>query len=273
MDSRFGLILFSTDPAFIGKAVVAGVDAIIVDWENVAKGKRQAIADTQINYDTLDDLKRVRASTDSQVICRVNNCGPATEREVEEAIEGGADEILLPMVQTIGEVEKVIDQVKGRCGVGILVETGPAVELAQELGSLPLSRAYVGLNDLAIDRGVPNIFMVLVDGTVECVRKAFRVPFGFGGLTLPDRGYPIPCRLLIGELARLRCNFSFLRRSFHQDIKGCNMAVEIPRIREALQEAFRRTPYEVTRDRRQLEEAVLAYHDGLTPATAVSIDG
>src|SRR5205823_7797724 len=114
---------------------------------------------------------------------------------------------------------------------------------------LPLSRVYVGLNDLAIDRGAPSIFTAVADGTVERLRGHFRAPFGFGGLTLPDRGSPIPCRLLIAEMARLDCAFSFLRRSFIRDTAGHKMQPMVSRIRTALLEASARTPAEVERDR------------------------
>jgi len=273
MDREFKLILFSTDPSLIARAVAAGVDSIIVDWENIGKGTRQVFADTQINHDTLDDLKRVRKSTEAQVICRVNQWGSWTRKEIEDAIEAGANEILLPMVQTMEEVERVLDQANDRCGVGILVETRAAIALAQDLGSLPLTQVYVGLNDLSIERGTPNIFTPLVDGTVETVRRFFPMPFGFGGLTLPELGKPIPCRLLISEFARMDCQFSFLRRSFHRDIQGRDLVIEIPRIREALQKAFRRTPEEVVRDRRELEKAVRTWANPWMPIREVSTNG
>ena len=273
MDREFKLILFSTDPSFIARAVAAGVDSIIVDWENRGKSTRQAFADTQINHDTLDDLKRVRKSTEAHVICRVNQWGPWTRLEIEDVIEAGANEILLPMVQTVEEVEGVLKQVNGRCGVGILVETRAAIDLAQNLGSLPLSLVYVGLNDLSIGRGTPNIFTPLVDGMLETVRRFFPMPFGFGCLTLPELGTPIPCRLLIGEFARMDCQFSFLRRSFHRDIQGRDMATEIPRIHEALRKAFQRTPEEVEQDRRELEEAVRTWTNSWMPIREVSING
>jgi len=60
MLKRFTLTLFSTRPAFIRQAVAAGIDAVLVDWEYRGKERRQASADTQINHDTLDDLRRVR---------------------------------------------------------------------------------------------------------------------------------------------------------------------------------------------------------------------
>jgi hypothetical protein len=115
---------------------------------------------------------------------------------------------------------------------------------------------YVGLNDLAIDRGTCNLFQAVVDGTVERVRRAIAVPFGFGGLTLPERGEPISCRLLMGEMTRLDCHFSFLRRSFRRDSKGRPLADVVARIRAGLEASRQRTDSQVACDREALRHAV-----------------
>lgn len=78
MSSAFELLLFSTDPVFIQKAVAGGVAGIVVDWEVAGKAKHQWGFDTEINADTLKDLQRVRAATDARVICRVNAYHPGT---------------------------------------------------------------------------------------------------------------------------------------------------------------------------------------------------
>jgi hypothetical protein len=259
MTQSFALTLFSVDPVFIRSAVDAGVGEIIIDCEFRDKHRRQADADTEINHDTIEDLRRVRACTRARVLCRINSFSADTAREIEEAIEAGADEILLPMARTSAEIERAIALAGGRCGLGIVLETVDAVACAAELGKLPLSRVYVGLNDLAIDRRARNIFTAVRDGTVEEVRRHFHVPFGFAGMTLPEMGCPIPCRLLIAELARLECDFSFLRRSFRRDIQGRDMAVEIPRIHESIRLAGRRSAAEIARDRSHLEEAIDAW--------------
>jgi hypothetical protein len=259
MSERFQLLLFSTDPRFIQGAVAAGVDGVIVDWENIGKERRQLGADTQINYDTVEDLRRVRACTEALVLCRINACGPKTAIEVEAALDAGVDELLLPMVTSLAQVETLLGLVAGRCAAGILVETVQAVELAEDLARLPLSRVYMGLNDLAIQRGAPNIFSAVADGTVGRVRRACTVPFGFAGLTLPERGFPIPCRLLIAEMARLECDFSFLRRSFISDIQGRELAAEVPRIRAALKAARTRTAADAAQDREDLLRAIAAW--------------
>jgi hypothetical protein len=252
--------LFAVDPAFIERAVAAGINGIIVDCEHIGKVDRQAGADTEINYHTVADVRRVRACTNAHVICRINRHGPTTADEIEQVIAAGADEILLPMVQTPLEVELVLDQVRGRCNVGILVETIPALAVVAELARLPLSRVYLGLNDLGIARQTPNIFTAVADGTLEYVRQHFRVPFGFGGVTLPERGYPIPCRLLMGELARLRCKFSFLRRSFWADTHGRDLRVEVPRMRAALTAAFERPVSVAAYERAALYAAINDWH-------------
>jgi citrate lyase beta subunit len=110
--------------------VQSGITGLIVDWERAGKERRQAFADTQIGQDTLEDLVRVRACTEALVICRINSYGSTTEAEVQQAIAAGADEILLPMARAPAEVEAVLDQARGRCGVGILIETVAAVEAA-----------------------------------------------------------------------------------------------------------------------------------------------
>src|SRR5262245_17722112 len=238
----FSLLLFSTHPKAIRDAIASGVSAIIVDLETLGKHERQGGADTEINHHTIDDLRRVRRATPAPVICRINQFNLATAREIEEVIGAGADELLLPMVRKVEQVKDVIEMVNGRAKVGSLIETSDAVDAVETLAQLPLSRIYIGLNDLAIERDSPNIFTALVDGTLEGLRRAIGLPFGFGGLTLPDCGSPIPCRLLIAEMVRLQCHFSFLRRSFHRDIRNRDIRIETGRLLAAIERAKYRTP-------------------------------
>lgn len=238
--TAFQLFLFATDKTLVVPAIAAGVNGIVIDWESKGKHRRQEGADTQIGTDTPEDLQHVRSLTDAPIICRINpNIDLAEcEQEINLAIDHGADEILLPMVRTAAQVESVLDVVQGRCHVGILIETMAAVNLAAALGGLPLKRVYVGLNDLAIDRRKRNIFSAIADGTVDAVREHIPMPFGYAGLTLPDKGFPIPAHYLYNEMARLDCSFTFLRRSFLRDTQGKDLDQAVPAMRAALEEAF-----------------------------------
>jgi hypothetical protein len=255
----FSLLLFSVDPVVIRESVRAGVDGIVVDWERAGKRDRQNRADTEVNLHTVDDLRLVRKATDALVVCRVNAPHAGSPGEVERAIAAGADELLVPMIRRVGDAERMLDLANGRCRVGILIETEDAVRLAGQLGALPLARVYVGLNDLAIDRGAPTIFDAVVDGTVADVRRACPMPFGFGGLTRLDAGRPVPCRLLVAEMARLDTQFSFLRRSYYRDMRGRDPAVEIPRLLSAMAAARLRSAAESVRDQRDFAASVEAW--------------
>ena len=113
--TAFELLLFSTDPETVFRYTEAGVDGFIVDWESKGKEKRQSGADTEINHDTPEDLRRVRASTASRVLCRLNQPGPWTRDEIDEAVASGVDEILLPMVRSPEEVrQRLLPRAQGR---------------------------------------------------------------------------------------------------------------------------------------------------------------
>jgi hypothetical protein len=224
------LFLFSIDPIWGRDVVAAGAAGIIVDWERRGKARRQAGEGTQINYDTLDDLVAMRAATPGRLLCRINGYGSWTAGEVEDAVAAGADEILLPMVRSTEHVDRTLDAVAGRCGLGILIETQDAVDGAAELARRPLTRVYVGLNDLRIDRRSTELFRPLVDGTVDAVRAVVDGPFGVAGMTLPGGGFPVSSDLLAAELVRTGADFTFLRRAFTADMAGRDPFVEVPRL-------------------------------------------
>jgi hypothetical protein len=264
------LLVFTADPVRAAAVVGAGAAGVILDWERRGKARRQQGQDTQINEDTAADLTAVRSAVPhtapGRVLCRVNGAGPWTVQEVQLAVELGADEVLLPMVRTPADVDLALDAVAGRCGLGVLVETQAAVDCVDVLARRPLARVYLGLNDLRIDRGGGDaLFAPLVDGTADRVRRAVDVPFGVAGLTLPDRGRPVPSRLLAGELARLGADFTFLRRSFWADTAGQDLRTAVPSIVESSVAARLRSPAQVQADRAELRSAVELPRLGMAP--------
>jgi hypothetical protein len=251
------LLLFTISPALAERSLAGGVGGIVVDWERIGKAERQLGADTLVSLDTSADLQRMRAAIAARLICRLDRVGPWTAEQVELAVRLGADEVLLPMVRQPDEVEHVLGLADGRCGVGILIETVDALARPRRLARLPVSRIYVGLNDLAIERHSPSIFTALADGTVESLRRSCPdVPFGFGGMTVPESGYPIPANLLLGELVRLGADFTVLRRSFWQDVSDRDPASAVASIHAAAAMARKRSLPAVSRDRAALVAAI-----------------
>jgi hypothetical protein len=123
---------------------------------------------------------------------------------------------------------------------------------------LPITRVHIGLNDLAEGLGHGHPFLALIDGTVEHILSFFEQPSGFGGLTLPSRGSPYPCRLLMGELLRLRCSFSLLRRSFLHDTTPAQTSGAVARIRSALEAAAHRDHARIEQEAEDFADLVRA---------------
>lgn len=263
---HFELYLFATDSEIIRSATAAGMDGFVLDWETKGKEQRQRGYDTQINQQTLADLQRVRKITPARIICRINGLHEDSREEVERALGGGADEILLPMVRQLRQVEEVLGLIRGRTDMSILIETQDGVNCAAELNKFPLKHIYIGLNDLAIDRGLQNIFVSIIDGTIARVRKNVTRSFGIAGLTLPNKGFPIPCRLLFNEMASLNCDFTFLRRSFLRDVPVDQFGPALTAIHDAMDAAYTFPEDQKESLHRELVEAVEAWNGKTLPA-------
>lgn len=256
-------VAFETEPSAVAAAQQAGVRDFMVDWECRGKEARQSGYDTEINRKTLEDLSRVVSHAGAVTWCRINGPGFMVREEVDRAVEAGASIVLLPMVKTPSDVESFLECVAGRCRAGILMETPEAFREVAEIARFPLDAVYVGLNDLMIGLGNGTIFHALADGLVDEVRFQFDVPlFGFGGLTVLDGGYPLPCRMFLQEMSRLKCNMTFLRRSYRRDIVGRDARAEAENCRLYWEALSRRSPEEVHRDHQEFLRVARAIEQG-----------
>ena len=254
-------ILFSARPDLVeslANGSPEGAHAVVVDWERRGKEERQQQAirtigsDTQITSDTIDDLQTVTRLSRVPVWCRLNAFFHDTRREVEDAVEAGVSEVLIPMVREPDQAERVLEMVDGRAGVGILIETRDSAARPTDFADLPLSRVYVGLMDLALERSEASIFNPFVDGTLELIREALPQQLGVGGLTVPGRGHPVPSHLLAGEILRLGYDFSFMRRSFIRDA-GEDPVAGLASLQAMLADLASRNRDDVEADRAEFE--------------------
>lgn len=248
------LFLFENDAPQAARALEQGIRHFLVDWESVDKAERQKGFDTEIRPGTLADLRALSAVPGASPWCRINRHGPGIAAEVDAAVAAGAAGIFLPMVTAPAEVEAFLRRVDGRCETGILIETLEAYAMARELAELPLNRVYFGLNDFAISRGGGSIFRAVLDGSVERMRETFAArSFGFGGMTAVEAGHPLSARLLLEEMARLDCQYTFLRRSYRRDTRERDPAAVLAGIRAAWRRCRARDAETVRHDRQTLE--------------------
>ena len=101
------LFVFYTRISDTVKHLKDGADGVVIDWEAKEKCARQTLYDTQINMHSLRDLSDIRASTTKTILCRVNQVSELDDWEIEESISHGADELLLPMVQSAKELSLI----------------------------------------------------------------------------------------------------------------------------------------------------------------------
>jgi hypothetical protein len=248
------LLLFENDYEPAKVAIRYGVSTFLLDWEVMDKETRQLGFDTEIRPGTLADLERLVSIPGATLWCRLNRYGLHTKEEVDVAVAAGAHGLFLPMVSAVDEVARFLAAVNGRARTGILVETASAFQEADKLAKLPVDCVYFGLNDFAISRGGGSIFDAVLDGSVLAMRTAFVDKyFGFGGMTAMDAGNPVPARLLLAEMARLNCSFTFLRRSFRKDIRTRDPGSVVAGIRSGWTECRARNLAAILRDRQELE--------------------
>lgn len=218
------MMYITRDPAVARIAEENGVDRIWVDLEYIGKAKRQGGMDTVQSHHTIEDIKVIRgAIRRAELLVRVNPIHEATEdygdsrAEIEAAIAAGADRLMLPYFKTAAEVETFLHIINGRVKNVLLLETPEAVATIDEILRLPgIDEIHIGLNDLSLGYGMPFMFQLLADGTVERLCLKFHeagIPYGFGGIAALGKGL-LPAERIIREHYRLGSTRVILSRSF-----------------------------------------------------------
>jgi len=202
----------------------AGVDRIFVDMEYIGKELRQGGLDTVQSHHTVEDIKALRKILDkSKLLVRCNPIHGATKdylssaREIDEICKAGADMIMLPYFKTVREAKLFVDLVAGRAKTCLLLETGEAEEILDDLLEIKgIDEIFIGLNDLHLCKGMDFMFQLLADGTVEKITRKIRakgISYGFGGVSRVGTGM-LPAECILGEHYRLGSGSVILSRAF-----------------------------------------------------------
>lgn len=261
-------LMFITNNIDIAKYVCdSGVDRIFIDLEWMGKQERQGHRDTWISRHAFEDIKPLKQVIgEKKLLVRLNPLYIGTEQEVNDAIDNGADILMLPMFRTLDELKSFLMIVDARVPVIPLVETPEALNALASICQLPgVSEIYLGLNDLHL--AVNSQFMFeplsngLLENAVEIINES-HLPWGFGGIARVGEG-ELPAELIVAEHERLGSTAVILSRTFHRQataldelLKLMDFKSEIQQIRQVEAEAALRTKEQRARDKVRLDEII-----------------
>lgn len=262
------IYLFITDdPATAAYVDACGVERVFIDLETLGKQERQGRFDTVISRHDERNIGPVKRSVRrAEVMVRLNPPHPGSEREIDAAIDAGADSLMLPMFRTANEVRTFCRLVRGRLPVIPLVETADALRNLRDVVAVDgVTEIHVGLNDLHRDLGLKFLFEPLAAGLVEAATEHCRrrdMPFGVGGISRVGHG-EIPGELVLAEHCRIGSSRAILSRAFHQRAASLaelrdkiDLPAEFAKLRAAERRLLGRTPSEIQHDRNRFRQAV-----------------
>lgn len=218
------LMYITNNPVTAQIAQEAGVDRIWIDMEYIGKDKRQGGMDTVKNHHTIEDIKKLRPIvTNAELMVRVNPLHTATadycssEDEIDQAIEAGADVIMLPMFRNAYDVKKFVSYVDGRAKVQLLVETAEAVANIDSILEVPeIDEVHIGLNDLHLAYHMDFMFELICGDIVKDLCEKIKdkgIKYGFGGIARVGYGM-LPAEYIIAEHYHLGSSAAILSRGF-----------------------------------------------------------
>lgn len=254
--SIFNFLFITNNPEIAVFTLKQGADRIFVDLEILGKVERQGHLNTVISRHSPRDISLLRPLLPyGALLVRLNPVNPNTQNEVDDAIQRGADVLMLPMFRGVEEVRTFCKAVNSRAKVCLLVETVGAMEsLAECVGVSGVDEVHIGLNDLHLELGCRFMFEPLVSGHVERMTAILRgagIPFGIGGLARVGEGM-LSAEMLMSEHARLGSTCAILSRTFHRQAASVeeiqaemNFADEVQRLRMAYEASCRSTAEEL----------------------------
>lgn len=254
------LIQITDDLAFARRCDALDGMRVFVDLERTGKAQRQAGRNTFISTHEMADVAKVKSQLRrSPLMVRVNPLHEATGAEVQQALDGGADLLMLPMFAGTDELRRFVDLVDGRAQVVALLETAGALSCAADWIGMPgLAEVYVGLNDLHLSLGRRFMFEPLAEGVVDTVATLARrhgTGFGFGGIARLDEGL-LPGRDVLAEHVRLGSQSVILSRTFHRSEGQHRFEDEVAALRATEAELRLRTAQQAEGDRERIALAI-----------------
>lgn len=219
----FTLSLMTSDLGAAAAADAAGVDRIGIDLEIRGKEQRQRSRPSWMGGHSLVDLMAVgKVLQRAQLFVRVHPFALGGRDELDQAIDAGAQVVMLPMFHRAAQALEFVRYVGSRAKPVLLLET---VSAADDLPALLTSdedfEFHIGLNDLGISRGHVSPFAVLCDPLLEQLALRIRAAnrtLAIGRVARPGQpDLPVAAESIVAHMVSLGATGSFLSQYFLKD--------------------------------------------------------
>lgn len=257
-------ILISNDSEVASLADSLGVSRIFIDLEINGKQLRQGHRDTFITTHKMSDISKVKPYLlASELLVRLNPLFEGSKKEVDQAIQNGADILMLPMFRTAKEVSVFSQLINGRVKFIPLVETkDAALNIAEIVKVKGVTELFIGLNDLHIEYGCNFMFELVSNGTVDKLAKIIKeagIPFGFGGVARVGEG-AVSAEMVLAEHLRLNSTAVILSRSFRKEgMAEDEFKNEIYKLKKVIENLKNRSNKEIEQDKLSFIKSVKSF--------------
>jgi hypothetical protein len=220
--NKFNYISITNNVEHAKVVCESGINQIMIDIETIGKPERQLGKNAVINFHSLSDIFKIKSlGLPSDIICRVNPFNEESTSEINSAIIYGADHIMIPMIDSLSDFERMLEIISGRCKVIPLIETPHSfLNVHKIIDFVPLEQIHFGLNDLCIGFKQKNIFEILFSKTFHSVINEVKGKvkiLGIGGVGSPLFSQLVDPKLVLKYIHLLGGNSVILSRSFFKN--------------------------------------------------------
>lgn len=195
----FTFTFFTKNPTLASWASSCGVSRIGVDLESIGKKERQP-SSFRISSHTIQDLSLIKNYIKpSQLFCRINPINKLSQSEIEAVISVGVKHIMLPMFNSIEEVNLCENFINRRANLIPLIETEKSCKIVKEISKTKtIKEVHVGLNDLHLSLKLENFYDVFdcdIFRRLMSDLSSYDLRFGLGGIAkYHDEALALPSR-------------------------------------------------------------------------------
>ena len=136
------LIYITNRPELAEYAQSCGIDRVMLDLEILGKVERQGENTLISRHDMSDIVGLRRVLTKASLQVRINPFYSDTAKEIDAAVKGGADSVMLPMFRTSQEASQFVQLIDGRCRSVLLLETRQAMIRLDEIFEVKLLKSF-----------------------------------------------------------------------------------------------------------------------------------